>query len=59
MSATADSYVSTTAVLVTTVAIRGVGTTDTRKRGMAFDVGGAPSGGFIEGDACAVGVAAT
>jgi len=59
MSATADSYVSTTAVLVTTVAIRGTGTTDARKRGIACDVDGAPSSGFIEDDARAVGVAAT
>jgi hypothetical protein len=59
MSATGDGYVSTTAVLVTTVAIWGAGTTDARKRGIACDVEGALSGGFIEGDACAAGIEAT
>jgi len=58
MSATDDSGVPTTAVLATTVAIGGSGTTDTMKPGIACDVEGAPSSGFFEVDACAAGVAA-
>jgi hypothetical protein len=59
MSVTDDGGVLTTAVLATTVAIGGAGTTDAMKPGIACDVEGAPSSGFFEVNTCAAGVAAT